>query len=185
MPSTSHSEVGADRDGPPVDARLDLAGEERLPGVLPAAVLAHQRDRLADRLGHSGRCRNRAAVSRWGGSRSRAGPGRSRRESRPGNMRRPPTGRRRRAMRAAARPSPRSRPAPAPPPPPRAARRSDRAAPASAAPGRSRATSPRRSCTESRPGRRQPQRVSRCAAASHDKNAIVYPGGLVLAAMVT
>jgi hypothetical protein len=50
-PVDVHSEVDADRDGPPVDARLDLAGEERLPGVLPSAVLTHQRDRLPDRLG--------------------------------------------------------------------------------------------------------------------------------------
>ncbi|MEZ5284867.1 MAG: hypothetical protein R2712_08675 [Vicinamibacterales bacterium] len=37
------AEVGAERHGAAVDARLDLAVEEPLPRVLPAAVVAHRR----------------------------------------------------------------------------------------------------------------------------------------------
>ena len=40
-------EVDAQGDGPAVDARLDLAAEERLPGVLPTAVVSDQRHRPA------------------------------------------------------------------------------------------------------------------------------------------
>jgi hypothetical protein len=39
--------VGAQCDGPAIDARLDLAAEERLPGVLPTAVVSDQRHRPA------------------------------------------------------------------------------------------------------------------------------------------
>src|SRR5205823_14232943 len=40
-------EVAAQADGPAVDARLDLAAEERLAGVLPTATISDQRDRPA------------------------------------------------------------------------------------------------------------------------------------------
>jgi hypothetical protein len=43
-------EVDAQRDGQAVDARLDLAGEERLAALLPAAVVPDQRDGLAHPL---------------------------------------------------------------------------------------------------------------------------------------
>ena len=43
------AEVGAERDGPAVDARLDLAVEEALAVVLPAAVLPDQGHRLPRR----------------------------------------------------------------------------------------------------------------------------------------
>src|SRR6266542_1609947 len=39
--------VGAQCDGPAIDARLDLAAEERLPGVLPTAVVSDPRHRPA------------------------------------------------------------------------------------------------------------------------------------------
>ena len=120
-----HAEVGADRDGPPVDARLDLAGEERLPGVLPPAVLAAPARSVSRTGAASGSMPKSRSSVRVG---KRRGPGlalrRSRRGSRPGSTRRRPTGRRRRAARAAGRPSPRSRRAPARPRPRRAARRS-------------------------------------------------------------
>ena len=48
--ATSHSEVGAGLDRPAVDARLDLAVEVPLPGVLPAPVLGDERDRSAGGL---------------------------------------------------------------------------------------------------------------------------------------
>src|SRR6185436_2329155 len=38
------AEVGAEGDGPAIDAGLDFALEERLAGVLPATVLADERD---------------------------------------------------------------------------------------------------------------------------------------------
>lgn len=44
-------EIGADRDGTPIDARLHLTVEEPLPGVLPTAGRTHQRDHLTHRLG--------------------------------------------------------------------------------------------------------------------------------------
>src|SRR5262245_343368 len=42
--------VGAQCDRPAIDARLDLAAEERLPRVLPTAVISNQRHRLAHRV---------------------------------------------------------------------------------------------------------------------------------------
>jgi hypothetical protein len=48
---STFTEVGADRDGPSVDARLGFTGEERLSSVLPPAVVPHQHDRLAALLG--------------------------------------------------------------------------------------------------------------------------------------
>ena len=45
-----HPEVGAGVDRPAVDARLDLAVEVPLPGVLPAPVLGDERDRPAGGL---------------------------------------------------------------------------------------------------------------------------------------
>ena len=45
-----HPEVGAGLDRPAVDARLDLAVEVPLTGVLPAPVLGDERDRAAGRL---------------------------------------------------------------------------------------------------------------------------------------
>src|SRR4029077_13702107 len=44
-------EVGAERDGPAIDARLDLAAEERLSGVLPMAMVPDLRHRLAHSVG--------------------------------------------------------------------------------------------------------------------------------------
>ena len=41
-------EIGAETDHHAVDARLDLAFEERLAGILPAAVVADELDRSAD-----------------------------------------------------------------------------------------------------------------------------------------
>src|SRR4029078_9971202 len=41
------SEVGAEADRPAIDARIDLAAEERLPRVLPPAAVPDVRDRAA------------------------------------------------------------------------------------------------------------------------------------------
>jgi hypothetical protein len=42
--------VGAQSEGPAVDARLDFAAEKRLPRVLPTAVVSDQRYRPAHAL---------------------------------------------------------------------------------------------------------------------------------------
>ena len=93
------AEVGADRDGRAVDARLDLAVEERQVVVLPAAVLADERDRPAD----AGLGRVEPEDPQQHQGRLRAGPfGEVRAAA--------PAGRRRAGGRAAARPSPRGDP---------------------------------------------------------------------------
>jgi len=111
-------EIGADRDGTPIDARLHLTVEEPLPGVLPTAGRTHQRDHLTHRLGLRIDAEIPGATSGWAASRSRAGPWRSRRGNPPGSTHHPPTGRPRRAVRAIARPTPASRREPAPRTPP-------------------------------------------------------------------
>ena len=85
-----HPEVGAERDGAAVDARLDLALEERLPVVLPAAVARDQLDRLA----RPGRRRVDAEVAQQHQGRarstSRAGPAGDGRRRTPAGKQAPP-----------------------------------------------------------------------------------------------
>ena len=68
-----HPEIGADRDGTPIDARLHLTVEEPLPGVLPTAGRTHQRDHLTHRLGLRIDAEIPGATSGWAASRSRQG----------------------------------------------------------------------------------------------------------------
>ena len=105
------AEVGADRDDDPVDARLDLAGEERVAGPLVRRVPALPRDMVPHELGRPpGLRRSRGRDPAAAAARACASCPSSR-----ATTRGRPTGRRRPAARAAARPSPRSRPSPAPP----------------------------------------------------------------------
>ena len=64
-------EVGAQGDGPAIDARLHLALEERLTGVLPTAVISDHRDGLPDVVG----ARIDPEVTQQLEGRQRGGPG--------------------------------------------------------------------------------------------------------------
>src|SRR6267142_3995450 len=64
-------EVGAQGDGPAIDARLDLAAEERLSGVLPTAVVSDQRHRPP----HPVRARIDSEITQQLECRQRGGPG--------------------------------------------------------------------------------------------------------------
>ena len=150
-----HPEVGAGLDRPAVDARLDLAVEVPLPGVLPAPVLGDERDRAAGRLATPGRARGSAGSAGCASSPSRAARVR-RRCSPPGSRRRRPTTRRRPRAPGGGRPSPRAPRALARRRPRRARHPSDRAAPASGWRGRPRAANRSRPSPQASPGRRQP-----------------------------
>ena len=82
-------EVGAGLDRPAVDARLDLAVEVPLPGVLPAAVLGDERRSLAGRTPTPGRARGAAGSAACASSPSTVA--RVRRRCRPPGSRRRPS----------------------------------------------------------------------------------------------
>ena len=106
-------EVGAETDDHAIDARLDLALEERLAGVLPAAVVPDQPHGSADAfvLGiHAVLLQLHEAVRGRGPRLAIVGPREAAARHARGTARRLPTGRRRPAMPGAARPSPRWRP---------------------------------------------------------------------------
>ncbi len=150
-PLDDAGDVGAEphpvRDGPRVDAAVDLAAPVRQVVVLPAGILGEQLRRAAQRRRRRFPTPARSSASMSSPSTAEhPRPLRDRRSrSRQGRTRRPPIDRRDPAMPEGVRRSLRSRSVPALLPTPRAVRRRCRAPPASAAPDQSRAARRRRS----------------------------------------
>ena len=114
-------EVGAGLDRPAVDARLDLAVEVPLTGVLPAPVLGDERDRAAGPPRTRGRARGSGGSGACASSPSTAARVHRRRRP-PGSRRHRPTIRRRPRSPGGGRPSLRAPRSPARPRPRRATR---------------------------------------------------------------